>query len=619
LTGAGARGRNTTARRFAPLLFLALVALFVAAPQARAIRAAGVCAGDATPRPCYTVFQVDGGSPPAGLSLGVASGGGNVTLQVFYTGGGVPTLDLSGLLSGADTVHVVMDFGSYVPHFFDTTGMAVNYSVDTTDASHTIVTLDADPRPSAWANSCTVNSCPTTATFDFGEMLLAAFTDLAGAPDPSLVSEIDGSWVSTNAQAIALPPTFDAATSAFSFHLAAPHYKTDGSTLNTGFFRAFLPDSVVESMGIADPSSVTDSSFDVANSNGGTVSVTVCHTTDSSCVIDSGPSGVVIDAPLGSFSYSSPTFTITSASPTPALDHFTVMAAGGGDVATQTAGHAFSVKVTAKTAAGATLTGFSGSVDIGSNRTCTAGCSSPVSGFSNGSVTKSITLTKSGSGATVSATDHGGSKTGTSNAFLINPAAAARLAFVSTSSGDLASGTSRVLKAEIRDAYGNKVTAGVSTVTFSKVSGAGTVNGLPASVSSSQGVASKSVSGLKAGSLTLHAGVAGLTAASLTFAVVHGPAYKLVFTSGTANLLVGQSRMLKVEVRDHAGNLVPSPNVSVTFAKTAGTGAVSGLGGATSSSGIASKTVTATKVGTIGIAATSGGLVSAATSFSITS
>jgi hypothetical protein len=597
-------------------LFLALVALLVAVPQARAIHAAGVCSSGATPRPCYTDFEVDGGAPPAGLTLNLSAGGGNVTFMLADTSGGPPNFDLSGLLSGADTVHMVMDFGSYVPHFFDTTGLATSYSVDTSDASHTMVTLDAQPRPSSWANTCSVSSCPTNASFDYAEMLLGAFTDLAGAPDPTLASKIDGSWVSTNAQAIALPPSFDAGTGAFSFHIAAPHFTTDGTTVNSGFFRAFLPDAVVAAMGISDPSTVTDSSFKVANSNGGTVSVTVCHTTEVSCAIDSGPSGVLIDAALGSFTYSSPTFTITKATAS-ALDHFVVAATGGGTIPTQTAGHAFSVKVTAKTASGATLTSYSGSVDLSSNRTCSGGCSSAVSGFSGGSATASITLTTAGTGATVTAKAHGASQTGTSSAFTINPGAANRLVFVQTATTSLASGTVRTLRVEVRDAYGNKVTSGAPTVTFAKTTGAGTVTGL-GGVSASSGVASKAVTGVKAGAIAIGATSTGLTAASVGFTVVHGPAAKLVFTSSTAGLRIGQSRTLKAQVSDAAGNLVPSPAHTVTFAKISGAGTVSGLGSAGSVSGIASKTVTATGVGAITVRASTSGLASASTTFTIT-
>ena len=63
MTGVHDLGGSTGRRlRWAAPLFLALVALLVAVPQARAIHAAGVCSSGATPRPCYTDFEVDGGA-----------------------------------------------------------------------------------------------------------------------------------------------------------------------------------------------------------------------------------------------------------------------------------------------------------------------------------------------------------------------------------------------------------------------------------------------------------------------------------------------------------------------------------------------------------------------------
>jgi len=229
----------------------------------------------------------------------------------------------------------------------------------------------------------------------------------------------------------------------------------------------------------------------------------------------------VIDAPLGSFTYSSPTFTIKKAAAGgPTLDHFAVTAANGAALGAQTAGHAFSVRITAKSAGGATVTGFSGSVVLSSNATCAAGCSTQVTSFVDGVATRSITLTKARTGATVTATLHGGTKHGTSTSFAVKPAAASKLAYVNTSKANLTAGSARTLTVKVEDTYGNVVSTGSHTVHFAKVSGTGTVTGLPVYVACTSGVASKSVTGKNPGALTIRATSGTLAAASITFTVV---------------------------------------------------------------------------------------------------
>src|SRR5439155_525331 len=93
-----------------------------------------------------------------------------------------------------------------------------------------------------------------------------------------------------------------------------------------------------------------------------------------------------------------------------ALDDFKVEAAGGGAIGTQTAGTAFSVKVTAQHTFNTPDTGFTGSVDVTSNKTCSAGCVQSAAFTSGVLASHSVTLTEAGSGATITATDHAGTK-----------------------------------------------------------------------------------------------------------------------------------------------------------------------------------------------------------------
>src|ERR671924_1949829 len=133
------------------------------------------------------------------------------------------------------------------------------------------------------------------------------------------------------------------------------------------------------------------------------------------------------------------------------------------------------------------------------------------------------------------------------------PGGAVKLVFTS-STANLASGSARTLTAEIRDAAGNKVSSPNRSVTFAKSSGIGTVTNLPATVTSSAGVASRSVTAVKAGGITISASSSGLTSAATTFTIVPGAAVKLVFTSSTPPPPPRTARTPTPQVRDAPGN-----------------------------------------------------------------
>ncbi len=207
--------------------------------------------------------------------------------------------------------------------------------------------------------------------------------------------------------------------------------------------------------------------------------------------------------------------------------------------------------------------------------------------------------------------------TADSATFTVVAGAADHLTFTS-STANLTSGSGRILTAEVRDAAGNVLVGDNTTsVNFAKTAGTGTVTGL-GPVTAASGLASQPVTASLAGSITVTASAAGLTADTTTFTVVHGTADQLVFTSSSSNLASGAGRTLTVELRDAAGNVLTADSSTVvTFAKTAGTGTVTGLGAATASSGVATKAVTADVAGAITITASAAGLTSGTTSFAI--
>ena len=101
-----------------------------------------------------------------------------------------------------------------------------------------------------------------------------------------------------------------------------------------------------------------------------------------------------------------------------------------------------------------------------------------------------------------------GLTTGTLAAFTVVHGAAADIALTG-STADLTSGTTRVLTATIRDAAGNTVTSDSTTVVaFAKASGPGTVSGT-GNATASGGVATKTITGVLAGSVSMEATAAG--------------------------------------------------------------------------------------------------------------
>jgi ribosomal protein L18E len=247
-----------------------------------------------------------------------------------------------------------------------------------------------------------------------------------------------------------------------------------------------------------------------------------------------------------------------------------------------------------------------------------------ITGSQLGSVT--ISASAAGSGGPLAA------GTGNPITFAVVAGAANKLA-LSGSTADLTAGVTRVLTATIQDINGNTVTSGTDSslnVTFAKTAGTGTVTGL-GSATASAGVATLTITGNGPGSITITASATGSggaltpgTGNPISFNVVAGPASKVALSGSTANLTAGATRTLTATIQDSVGNTITTgadSTLNVTFAKTAGTGNVSGLNSVNAVAGIANLTVTGTTAGsvTIGVSATgSGGALAAGTGNPIT-
>ena len=268
---------------------------------------------------------------------------------------------------------------------------------------------------------------------------------------------------------------------------------------------------------------------------------------------------------------------------------------------------------TVQDAAGNTVTGDSSSVTFARSAgpgTAT-GLPAPASAVA-GVATLNVTNQAAGS-ITVTATD--GALSSASTGWTIAPGAAASLLLAE--SGSTASGATHALTATVQDAQGNTVTGNTSSVTFAQTAGAGSATGF-GSANAVGGIASLNVTNALAGPITVTASDGALTPSSAGWTVVPGAAAKLVVSGATGNLASGSGRTLGATVEDAAGNTLTGDNsTSVSFAQTAGAGAVSGTGSATAASGVAQKTVTGTTAGALTVTATSGALTADAISFTV--
>lgn len=85
--------------------------------------------------------------------------------------------------------------------------------------------------------------------------------------------DMQGVFLATDAQEFN-PPTYQPPQNGqpptIKLHIAAPHYRADGETLNTGNFYAFLPDRLLSEWGVSDPNQLTAT----APAGGGTLTIT---------------------------------------------------------------------------------------------------------------------------------------------------------------------------------------------------------------------------------------------------------------------------------------------------------------------------------------------------------
>src|SRR5437667_176154 len=348
-----------------------------------------------------------------------------------------------------------------------------------------------------------------------------------------------------------------------------------------------------------------------------TVSAVAGVATFSGLSIDKAGTGYTLTASSsGLTGATSAAFNITAGSAT----KFVVTGYG-----TQTAGTGNTLTITAEDAFGNTDTGFGPNVNLTfsganpgpdptsnlptatnkNNQPVAFGTGTPVT-FTNGVTTTSMVLYKAET-ANIVVSDGPAITTPGTLTVVVSAAAANKLA-VSGSTANLSSGITRALTATIEDAFGNTITSDTRSVTFAQSSGSGSVTGL-GSTNAVAGIATLTVTGNLAGSVTITASATGLVAGTgnpITFSVVAGAAAKLALSGATTDLASGSTRVLTATIQDTGGNTASTgadSTISITFAKTSGTGTVTALGSSTAVAGVATLTVTGNLAGSVTITA----------------
>lgn len=238
-----------------------------------------------------------------------------------------------------------------------------------------------------------------------------------------------------------------------------------------------------------------------------------------------------------------------------ALDHFSITAAGGGNISTQTAGQPFSVRIVAQDRFDNTVTSFSSTVALSDGTGTIAPTTSGA--LVNGVLTsQSVTITRADSDVTISAAGNG--KSGTSNSFAVEPAALDHFS-LSTIPSPQKAGVGFSVTITAQDAFDNTVTSFNQSVSVSI--SAGTVSPTTTGVFSS-GVRNEVMSVLTVGSgltITVDDG-ASHSGTSNAFNVSPGDLdHFAIMATDSGNIpdqVVGISFNIRIEARDRFNNLV---------------------------------------------------------------
>ncbi len=300
---------------------------------------------------------------------------------------------------------------------------------------------------------------------------------------------------------------------------------------------------------------------------------------------------ITISTSGGGATGQSSTFTVY----TPTLNHFTVTASGGGNIGTQTAGTTFSITISALDQDGNTYTGYTGTNAL----TVSSGTIAPTTtgAFVAGVWTGSVTLTKAGTGISISTSGSGA--TGISNTFTVNAGTLHQFSF-STIGATQTAGTTFSVTITAQDQYGNTVTSYGSSTTLTETNGGagGTVS--PSPVTFTNGVYTHTVYVTKSGSgVTITATYNGVSSASNTFTVNAGTLDHFAFNT-IATQASGTAFSVTITAYDAYGNVASySGTQTLVLHNSSGSGTPTlSLTSVTFTNGVATFSETITCTGT---------------------
>jgi hypothetical protein len=283
------------------------------------------------------------------------------------------------------------------------------------------------------------------------------------------------------------------------------------------------------------------------------------------------------------------------------------------NVADQIAGTAFQITITAQDTNGNTISGYSSSIGLSVSGGGTIMPSvTGTSGWSGSVWTGLVTLSKSGSGLTVTVSD--GVHSGISNSFTVGSGALNKFAFNAISAQT--AGTSYQVTVTAQDANGNTVSSYVGNPSLTSSSWVGSKT-LGAFVG---GTKTGSVTSTVAGSTTITATDGAITGTCIAFVVNPGALGAFTLSAITSPQTAGiPIASVTITAVDANGNKVTSYVSSTALTETAG-----GVGGSITQSPIAfvngtwSGSLTVTKSGSgVTITASCGGKTGASGSFNV--
>ncbi|WP_413287623.1 invasin domain 3-containing protein [Bdellovibrio sp. HCB337] len=395
----------------------------------------------------------------------------------------------------------------------------------------------------------------------------ASFTGILAGTATNITASINGSPITTTQPTVAVTPG--------SLSLASSVVTVAASTVASG-------SSVLATLQAKDAAgnNITSGGATVVFSRtGGTSTGTFGATTDvGNGTYTSSFTGTVagtatsIRATVNGSAVTStaPTVTVTPGLISAATSTLSVSAS------TAASGSNITVTLTAKDAAGNNLTSGGSTVVFSHSGGTSTGTLSATTDNGNGTYSATFTGVVSGTATSIAATIGGTAVSTTLPTVTVTPGlASAATSTISVSGGAVASGSSVTLTVQAKDAAGNSVTVGGSSVAFSH-SGGSSTGTISATTDNSNGTYTASFTGVLAGTdTTISATIGGspITTAHPTVGVVPGPVSlaNSLITMASSTVASGAGVLATLQTKDAAGNSVPVGGATVVFSRSGGT------------------------------------------------